>query len=174
MKARYTKLLAFFGVAAVLPFLMNRRIRVARKLLIDASPAEIFPFLEDLRNWPLWTAWARREPMQYSYSGPERGKGAAQHWETADMEGVLTITQSTQDEHIAYNHELAAGRYQLEGVIALEPVGSMTRVTWISQWRSNDLPWLRYADLFYKFTLRRDFDAGLQNLRALVEEARRA
>jgi hypothetical protein len=174
MKARYTKLLAIFAVLAAVPFLLNRRIRVARRKLIDATPAEIFPFINDLRNWPLWTEWARKESMHCSYSGPESGAGATQLWETAQMDGALTITQSTQDGHVAYDLDMAGGRCQMHGVIALEPVGGMTRVIWTCSWHANDIPWLRYADLFYKVMIARDFDAGLENLRAIVEERRRA
>ena len=51
----------------VFPFFLRRRPRVERRITILAPPSAIFPFLNDLQNWPLWTAWSRREEMHYTF-----------------------------------------------------------------------------------------------------------
>jgi hypothetical protein len=169
MKIHCINLLALLAAFAVAPFFLNRKIRVVRRKLIDAKPVDLFPFINDLRNWPLWTEWPRRETVHYTFSGPESGVGAVQSWETVQMDGVLTLTDSVTDAHIGFDHDVANGKYHMEGVIALEPVGEQTLVTWVCTWRSNEFPLLRYVDLVCKWMLSRDFEAGLENLRLVAE-----
>ena len=41
---------------------------------IDAAPEEIHPFIEDLRQWPEWTAWG--DEFSFTFEGAEKGVGA--------------------------------------------------------------------------------------------------
>jgi hypothetical protein len=157
-----------------LPFFLHKKWRVARRIIIHAKPGAIFPHLNDLRNWPLWTEWARRGEMQFSHGGPESGVGAVQFWDTGRLNGVLKIVQSHPDERIAYELDVQAGKYRLDGAIALEPIGESTRVTWMCRWESGSNPYSRYLDLYCKWRLNHDFEAGLENLRDLVENPSRA
>jgi Polyketide cyclase / dehydrase and lipid transport len=167
------RLLALIPVAVALPFFLPRRPRVVRRILIRAKPAEIFPFLNDLRNWPLWTTWARRDNIHFSYDGAPSGIGAVQRWEARSLEGVLKITQSVPDERVVYDLTMGHGRYFMEGVLSLESFGELTRVTWLCKWHSGPNPYMRYIDLAFKWRIGRDFGAGLENLRQLVEDRSR-
>ncbi|MEI9893903.1 MAG: hypothetical protein WDN28_08360 [Chthoniobacter sp.] len=69
MKSRRSRLLLFLTFLLVFPFFLRRRPRVERRITILAPPAAIFPFLHDLRNWALWTEWARRRKSTAS-TGP--------------------------------------------------------------------------------------------------------
>jgi hypothetical protein len=153
----------------VFPWFLSRRNRVVRRGLVKAAPAEVFPYLNDLRNWPVWTEWSRKEEIDFDYSGPPAGIGATQHWKSRRMDGVVRITQSVQDDHIGYQLEMEGGKYRMNGVIALEPAGAMTRVTWLCRWQGNPNPYLRYLDLLMKWWIGRDFEAGLENLRQIVQ-----
>src|SRR5439155_24004587 len=115
--------------------------------------------------------WNRREEINSSYDGPTSGIGSVQQWSSRKMEGTLRITQSVPDERIAYTLDMAQGRYRLEGVIALEPVGDAhTRVTWLARWDNGSAnPYARYLDLLCTWWMGRDFSAGLENLRELAE-----
>ena len=158
--------------AIVFPFFVNRRMRVFRKTVIHAKPEEIFPFLNDLRNWPLWTEWSRRDEMRASYNGPPAGVGATQQWETEKMNGILKITHSTPDARIAYTLDMAGEKYHFDGVIALDAAGPLTTVTWTCKWDTGENPYARYPGLLIKRCIRCDFAAGLANLKSLIEGTR--
>ena len=162
-----------FAVAAFFlsPFLLRRKSRVVRRIIIRATPADIFPFLNDLRNWPKWTEWSRLEEIHFSYEGPSSGVGAEQRWSSKRMAGVMRLVQSVPDEQVAYHTELGTGGYQyhVDGILTLESFGSLTRVTWLCRWDSGPNPYSRYKSLLMKWFIGRGFHAGLSNLKALLE-----
>ncbi len=169
MQALQNKLIALGAVLLILPWFFSRKYRVVRRALIHARPDQLFPLINDLRNWPRWTAWSKRETMHLSYEGAPAGVGAIQNWKTSSMEGTLRIVQSQPDSRIAYDLSISDGKYLLEGIIVLDPVGDYTRVTWIGKWDGGRNPYAAYFNLFMKCMIGRDFSAGLEGLRALVE-----
>ncbi|HEX4085103.1 MAG TPA: SRPBCC family protein [Chthoniobacteraceae bacterium] len=153
----------------VAPLFLPRRPRIARRVLIRADAAHIFPLINDLRNWPRWTAWNQRQEIEYHYDGPAAGAGATQHWRSRGHAGVLHVTQSHEGERIAYTL-MMGDRWLLEGAISLEAAAPhQTRVLWISRWQGAALPWARYRDLMMMVWLGHDFSTGLENLRKLAE-----
>jgi hypothetical protein len=167
-RLRY-RLLVLAALLAVFPFFLRRRPRVERRITILAPPEAIFPFLEDLRHWPLWTAWDERETHFYAYSEDPRGAGAEQRWRTARMDGVLRVVKSETDERLDYELEMRDGAYRMFGRIELHADGACTRVIWKTVWDLAENPYGRYCDLFLRWVIGRDFAAGLANLKALVE-----
>ena len=165
------RLLALAIFLAVFPFFLRRRPRVVRQITILAPPAAIFPFLNELRNWPLWTAWSEREEIHYAYGETSIGTGAEQRWRNARMDGVLRVVRSDADERIDYELVMRAGTYRLFGRLELQPDGACTRVTWKCVWDLSENPYRRYLDLFLRWMIGRDFAAGLANLKTLVEAA---
>ena len=162
--------LALLGLGlGVLPFFLPRRPRVARRLLIHADRSHIFPLVNDLRNWPRWTAWNRREEIEYHYDGPPAGAGATQHWRAAGHSGVLHMTHSHEDERIAYTL-MMDDRWLLEGAFSFEEIAPhQTRVLWIARWEGAAFPWARYKDLMMMWWIGHDFTLGLEGLRNLAE-----
>ena len=162
--------LLFLGILlAVFPVFLRRRWRVVRRTLVRAAPDQIFMYLEDPSRWPEWTEWARRERLTYSYNGPPKGVGATQRWTAGNMDGALKITQSHPPLRLAYEVEMGDGRYHMNGTFALEPVGTFTRLTWVCSWVGVPNPYARFLDLIFKVWIGHDFNAGLANLRAIVE-----
>jgi hypothetical protein len=166
LRLRLGALALLLGLA---PFFLPRRPRIARRILIRADRSHIFPLLNDLRNWPRWTAWNQRQEIEYRYDGPPAGAGAAQDWHSANHSGILHVTQSHKGERIAYTF-MMDDRWLLEGAISLEEIAPhQTRVLWIARWKGAARPWARYCDLMMMFWIGRDFSAGLENLRRLAE-----
>jgi hypothetical protein len=163
------KLLLAVVFLAFVPFFLRRRWRVLRRTLVRAKPEEIFVYLEDLTRWPEWTEWDRRENLRYRYSGPPKGVGATQRWSRGRMNGILRLTQSHPCSRLAYELEMGDGQYHINGTISLEPVGTFTRVTWICSWVGDRNPFARILDLIFKVWIGHDFEAGLANLRSMVE-----
>jgi hypothetical protein len=169
VKSLRTRLLLFITFLLVFPFFLRRRPRVERRITILAPPSTIFPFLNDLRNWPLWTVWDRREKIDYEYGATTAGEGAEQRWASRHMSGVLRIVKSEHDERIDYELEMGDGAYQLVGRIELHPDGACTRLVWKCAWDLAKNPYRRYFDLLMRWMMRRDYAAGLDNLKALIE-----
>jgi hypothetical protein len=154
---------------ALLPLFLPRRPRIARRILIRADRFHIFPLVNDLRNWPRWTAWNQRQEIEYHYEGPLAGAGATQHWRAGGHSGVLHMTQSHDGERIAYTL-MMDDRLLIEGAIALDEVAPHhTRVLWIARWQASPIPWARYMDLAMMWWIGHDFARGLENLRKLAE-----
>jgi len=166
LRSQLLLLTAFF---LVFPFFLRRRPRVERRITILARPPDIFPFLNDLRNWPLWTEWNRRETIDYEYGTTSAGAGAEQVWASGRMSGVMRIVKSERDERIDYELAMGDGAYQLVGRIELHPDGACTRLVWKCAWDLAKNPYRRYFDLALRWIIRRDFAAGLENLKALIE-----
>jgi hypothetical protein len=171
VKSPRSRLLLLVTFFLVFPFFLRRRPRIERRITILAPPAAIFPFLNDLRNWPLWTAWNRRESIDYEYGPTSAGDGAEQHWASPRVSGVLRISKSEPDERIDYELEMGDGAYQLVGRLELHPDGACTRLVWKCAWDLAKNPYRRYFDLALRWMMRGDFAAGLENLKALVESS---
>lgn len=169
MKSLRSRLLLFAAFVLVFPFFLRRRPRVERRITILAPPAAIFPFLNDLRNWPLWTVWEQRDTIDYEYGPVTAGEGAEQRWASNNMSGVLRILKSERDERIDYELLMGDGAYQMVGRIELHPDGACTRVLWKCAWELARNPYRRYFDLVLRGLMRRDYAAGLENLKQLVE-----
>jgi hypothetical protein len=171
VKSLRFRLLVFAAFLLVFPFFLRRRPRVERRITVLAPPATIFPFLNDLRNWPLWTAWSRREEIDCTYGDTTSGAGAEQRWQSRQMNGVMRIVKSEGDGRIDYELDLQDGAYQLMGRIELQPDGACTRIVWKCAWDRAENPYRRYIDLLMRWMMRRDFGEGLINLKRLVENA---
>lgn len=163
------RFLALFGFLAVFPFFLSRRSRVTRSVWIAVPPAGVFPFVNSLRNWDLWTAWSRREVVETYCEGPDAGAGSTQRWATQCVRGATRITESVLDQRVAYSVEMCDGRRTFNGTITLEPAGTGTQVQWSCTWLGGENPYLRYADLALNCMLARDFSDSLHNLKQLVE-----
>lgn len=158
----------------VFPWFLRRRPRVVRMMTVRARPADVFPLLNDLRKWRLWTVWGREQEMQATYLGPEAGVGATQRWEMKKMDGVMSITRSTPDALVQYDLRMARGKHQIVGRISVEPIGEkFSRITWKCTWDASPNPYKRYLDLLFQWWIGRDFGASLANLKELVESPTR-
>ena len=173
MKTFFSRLFLFIAFLLVFPFFLRRRPRVERRITIFAPPSAIFPFVNDLRNWPLWTAWNERESIHYDYGDTTAGDGAEQRWASRRMSGVMRISKSECDHRIDYEMETGDGACQVVGRLELHPDGACTRIVWKCAWDRAANPYRRYLDLLLRWMIRRDFAVGLENLKALIESSRR-
>ncbi len=154
---------------AALPFFLPRRPRVARRILIRADRGHVFGLINDLRNWPRWTAWNSRREVEYHYEGPPAGAGATQEMRSAAHTDALHITQSHEPERIAFSL-MRDDCWLLEGAISLDEIAPHhTRVLWVARWHGAVMPWARYVDLARMLALSREFSVALENLRHLAE-----
>ncbi len=168
MKRLQSRLLLLAGFLLVFPLFLRRRRRVERHIAIMASPEEIFPYFNDLRNWPLWTEWGRRDAMAFSYGAQSLGEGAVQRWRNSWMSGEMRIVRTEENARIDYEVEIPRSAPFL-GRILLQKDGACTRVTWRCVWEMADNPYRRYFDLLIQKLLQRDFASSLERLKSIVE-----
>lgn len=171
VKSLRFRLVLFAAFLLVFPFFLRRRPRVERRITILAPPSAIFPLLNDLRNWPLWTAWCERGDVRLSFAEPYSGIGAEQRWQSRQTEGVVRIVKSDQNERLDYEAIFNNGANQIVGRIELHSDGACTRIVWKCAWDRAENPYRRYIDLLMRWMIRRDFARGLVNLKSLVENA---
>src|SRR6185437_13854364 len=71
-----------FVVVLILAATRPDTFRVERTATMKAPADKIFPLIADFHQWLNWSPWEGRDPaMKRTYSGAERGKGAAYAWE---------------------------------------------------------------------------------------------
>ncbi len=94
---------------------------------IEAAPAEVFPYLNDLSRWDGWTNWGN---IDSELSDPSRGVGASRRWDDPNFgSGSVTITGSGSPTFVRYEVEVEGGASVI-GEIRIEALGGASRVTW--------------------------------------------
>ena len=147
--------------------------RIARTTGIKAAPDAIFPLIEDLRSNEAWSPYYRKDPaMKGSYSGPARGAGAAFEFEgNKDVgAGRVSILDSAPPGRVRMRLQMFKPfSADNEVEFTLAPRGEATEVTWAMQGRVPFLGKLMHLVVDCDSMVGRDFEAGLANLKAIVE-----
>ena len=74
-------ILAIVIGVAILLYTAPSSFRVERKILIQAKPDKIFPYLHSLRETTKWSPYENLDPnMERKFSGPDIGVGAKYEW----------------------------------------------------------------------------------------------
>ena len=148
--------------------------RVERRITMRGRSDAIFDYLDNLKQWPTWTAWtvARYPDMQTSFSGPERGVGAVYHWTGKSVGiGCIKLTHSDPRRGIEYDLDFDKGKYLSHGMITLETAGDSVTVTWVNTGQLGKNPMSRYFGLLMDRMMGPDFQKGLETLKRKVEGA---
>ena len=120
----------FLGYVAMQP----ANAPIARSATLAASPAAIFPHINDLHKWQAWSPWAKLDPNSKStFEGPESGVGSAMTWAGNDDvgEGKMTVVETVANDHVKIRLDFAkpfAGTSF--ATLSLKPDGEKTNVTW--------------------------------------------
>ena len=160
--------LAFIILGLFLPSEIN----VERSVTINATPAEIHPYVNNFRKWSDWTAWAKKDTnLTNTYEGSESGVGSVYKWSgNEDVgNGMITMTKSDTSQGIRYDMSMEDGQFLSKGSIVYSPVEDSTAVTWSYQADIGGNIIFKYAMVFIKPYIEHDFDEGLQRLKTLVE-----
>jgi hypothetical protein len=163
-------------VAAVLALAATKpdTFRVERSVSIDAPPEKIFPLIDDLHNWTVWSPWEKKDPaMKRTYSGAARGKGAAYAWEGNKDVGMgrMEIAESSPTSKVTVNLDFVKP-FEAHNVVdfTLEPKGGTSSVTWAMHGPSPFFSKVLHVFLSMDRMVGKDFEAGLANLKAAAEK----
>lgn len=147
--------------------------QVERSAVIAAPPAAVFDQVNDLRQWQVWSPWAKIDPTaKNTYDGPPAGVGAVMGWDGNKHVGAgkMTITESVPAESV---------RIQLEffrpmacrnlTVFTFRPDAGGTRVTWTMTGRNGFLGKLFCLFMNLDKMVGGDFEKGLADIKGIVE-----
>ena len=145
---------------------------VERSIVIDAPAEKVFPQVNDLRNWRGWMVWTRRDPqMKIVYSGPDQGVGAVTSWDSETQgKGELTIVKSNPPHEVHYKLYFPDFDSTSQTAMKLEAVSDGTQVTWSDRGKTGLNPMMKFFALMMDSMVGPDFEAGLVNLKELVEK----
>ena len=147
--------------------------RVERRMVINAPAEAIFDHINTIRTWEAWSPWQKKDPaMRQAYSGPAAGVGAAQAWEGNNQvgKGRMSITASEPPRRVELSLTFEKPfKAQNTVELSLRPVSSGTEIAWVMYGPANLMS--KVMDLLMNMDKMcgNDFEAGLSNLKALVE-----
>lgn len=144
--------------------------RIERTVLIDAPPEQIYPLIEDLRAWRLWSPFEQLDPdMARSYGGAEKGVGATYAWKGDRRAGSGRMEIMEADEPfrvVIALHFLAPMKAENVTIITLAPDGDATRVTWAMEGKANLVARVLHLFVDMDKMVGSDFEAGLVKLKS--------
>ncbi len=154
--------------------LLPRTVSVERSATIDAPPQVVFSYLDTYERFNEWSPWAARDPeARYTYSGPDRGVGAAMAWESDNPHvgnGSQTIIAVEQDKLVRTRLNFGP-EGDAESVFKLAPAANGgTEVTWGFETDLGYDIFGRYLGLMFDTWIGADYEEGLQNLKAAIEK----
>lgn len=161
-------LVVFIAGAFVLP----RDVEVARSVDINASASEIFPHVNSLKMASAWSPWLGRDPeAKLVFEGPEDGIGAKLTWASEHPQvgnGSQIISASEQDKSVTTDLDFG-GMGTAQAKFDLAESASSTAVTWSLNSDNGYNPIARWMGLMMDRWVGGDYEAGLANLKKLVE-----
>lgn len=163
---------ALFALFLAAGFMLPREISATRSIVIDATAEEIFPYVADFNRFYDWSPWSKRDPdMENIVEGEPATVGHVNRW-SGDAQvgtGSQTITEIRAPEMVRMRLEFDGQGGPAEALFTLTPVAGGVEVTWSF---STDLGASPFARLFGPVigpAVRKDYEEGLANLKAMVE-----
>lgn len=149
------------------------RFRIERTTTINAPPESIFPLIADFHRWRTWSPYEERDPaMQRTYNGAPHGQGAIYAWDGNKQigSGRMEITEATPSSRIAIKLEFFKPfKATNTAEFSFDPTTTGTRVTWTMHGTSPFMSKLMGLVFNMDKLVGKDFEVGLQKLKALAE-----
>jgi len=168
--------LVLVAVILIIPAFRPDTFRVQRAATMKAPPEKIAANLSDFHAWTAWSPWERMDPaMKRTYAGAPKGQGATYTWESSKVgQGGMTMTDVTASR-VALDLDFvkpfeAHNKVEFNLAPRKEAAGSSTEVIWSM---TGPVPYFfRLLHLFMDMDsmVGKDFEAGLANLKAVVEK----
>ena len=161
-------LILFVVIGALLP--SSRA--VERSIIIDAPPAKVFPHLNSMKAFHVWSPWSAIDPETvYNFEGPETGVGSRMTWYSGNQQvgqGSQEITSSINNREVVTT--LTFGdKGNGTATFLLEPENTATRVRWQF---GTEFGWDlfgRYVGLMLDTMIGTQYDKGLNKLKSMIE-----
>jgi Polyketide cyclase / dehydrase and lipid transport len=147
--------------------------RVQRSASIKAPPDKIYALIADLKAWPAWSPYEKKDPaMKRSFGAVTAGKGATYAWEgNKDVgQGNMEILESSPQKILIKLDFLKPFEAHNMGEFILVPKGDTTTVTWAIYGPSPYMSKVMSTFMDFDKMIGRDFEQGLADLKAAAEK----
>lgn len=159
------------GIASLQP----NEFTLSRSIKISATQADIFPQVNDFRQWNWWSPWEKLDPtMKKDFTGPETGEGSSYSWfgNKKVGEGKMTITKSVPNNTILIVIEFLKPMKATNHIeFSFQPDDNGTKVTWSMSGKNNLLTKAFHIFFSLEKMVGPDFENGLAQLKAVVESS---
>lgn len=149
--------------------------RVTRSAAIEASPEQVFPHVNELRNWEAWNPWGKLDPnCKMVYDGPPAGIGASYAWAGNNQvgQGRNTITESKPNQLVRFRLEFEKPMKATNTAeFTFQPDGDQTVVTWTMSGKNNFVGKVFGLVVDCDKMIGGQFEKGLAQMKSLVEAA---
>ena len=167
--------IAVVVIAGVLIYAATRpdSFRVQRTVLINVQPDKVFPLISDLKAWPTWSPYEKKDPaMKRTYGAVTAGKGATYAWEgNKDVgQGSMEIVESGPRKVLIKLDFLKPFEAHNMGEFLIDPKGDGTSVTWAIYGPSPFMSKVIGTFMNLDDLIGRDFEKGLADLKAAAEK----
>ena len=168
-------LAAIIGLFIVIVASRPSDFNVTRSAAIAAPPEQVFPYVNELRNWEAWNPWGNLDPnCRMTYDGPPAGVGASYTWAGNSKvgEGRNTITESRPSELVRFRLEFARPVKATNiAEFTFQPEGDETIVSWTMSGKHNFIGRAFGLVVSCDQMLGGQFEKGLAQMKSLVEAA---
>lgn len=149
--------------------------RIRRTVDIQASADKIYPYMSDFRKGDLWSPYEKKDPaMKRTFRGPESGIGAVYEFDGNKEvgKGRLEIVEAVPPTKVVVTLDMIAPMKAHNTIeYTLLPKGNGTEVTWSMSGKNSFLGKILCTFVNMDKMVGKDFQAGLANLKALVERS---
>jgi len=165
-------LLTLLILLVLIGLLLPPSAEVERSIVIDASPQEIFPQLNDMRAFNDWSPWGGDADTRYAFSGPAQGVGSRMSWQSGSAQagyGAQEIIASEPPRRVEMRLEFGDSGGGT-ATFLLEPQGGSTLLRWrfrtVFGWDLFD----RYVGLMLDNLIGTSYEKGLRALKTRIEQ----
>ncbi|WP_171179033.1 SRPBCC family protein [Ruegeria sp. HKCCD8929] len=172
IKRILTVLVVIIVALVVIAYLLPGKAVVARSITIDAAPEAVFPHVNSMQKTEGWSPWLSRDPQtQLTYTGAEAGVGNKLQWASEHPQvgsGTQEIIESVENQSVKTALDFG-DMGTATAQFTLTPAGEGTEVTWGFETELGLNPAMRWMGLMMDSWVGADYEAGLANLKQLVE-----
>ncbi len=173
MKKLVIALLLIVALVLGVGMLLPSEYTVVRTIVINSDEAAIYPMIANLEKWQEWCPWNKETypDMDSKYTGPPMGKDAVWTWSgTKSGNGKLKITGADPKTGIVY--DLHFDEYPVSKCeLSLKPVEGGIEVSMKNVGNVGNSPISRYFGLMMDGMMGKEFEKGLEKLKATAEKS---
>lgn len=157
---------------ALLGFFLPNNYEISRRIVVEASPAEVHSMVANLENWVHWNPWQTQDAdMLITIGELSQGVGASQSWQGEKGSGKLVFTKVEPNRSIDYDLSFDESMHAKANIAYLpgEENDNSTEIIWEMQ-GTIDTPVIgSLFALIIRKMVAKDFDQGLDNLKQALE-----